>query len=287
MVARVERWGASGFRWVRGALTAFGALALAACTWATPLGGFSEGEPDGGASSGAPDEVVDAPPDASPGPDARAGIRWRDTKTVPVLANGPATFRSDAPRGVVAGDVLIGVLALGSTENTALPTFSRPAGWSLVRRMDVETVSSLAIYVHVATDTEPTTYSWTSTPPAYGAVWVSSYAGVDPASPIEVDDGLAIATAGLEYATPDLATRTPGALLVASFTTKAWSTTTLLNPPEGTATRATLNNGANRAMLAVEAEKALPGPTGRFVARAVAEQAYGLTHLLALRPMQP
>ena len=49
--------------------------------------------------------------------------------------------------------------------------------------MDHETVSSLAIYVHVMSAPEAASYTWESDRPEYGIMGISAYSGIDKGFP--------------------------------------------------------------------------------------------------------
>jgi virginiamycin B lyase len=85
------------------------------------------------------------------------------------------------PETTVAGDVLLAVVAV-----VHQPQVTAPAGWRLVRSDLVASGNLLtqAIYLHVASATEPPAYTW-SFSAARGAVGgMVDYSGVDPVTPV-------------------------------------------------------------------------------------------------------
>ena len=102
-----------------------------------------------------------------------------DASTVNTTASTSLTV--DCPAGVVAGDVLLAVVATVGT-----PTITAPAGWVEVDTLDAGT-SSLrsAVYCLVADGGEPASWSWTLDSSARAWVWVGAYTGVDPDEPVQ------------------------------------------------------------------------------------------------------
>jgi hypothetical protein len=210
-------------------------------------------------------------------------ISWRDTRSVPF--HGYATaFPLQTPTSL-SGDVMLATLALGNSSNTALPRLTPPAGWSLVREIDLGTVSTLAVYVHIASSSEPTVYTWQSDLGIEGEAWISSYGGVDATKAIEAENGETAPQHLTSYSTPSLATVTPGAMIVASFaghgTFTAWA------PPANTNVRTSVTDGTSgdvRVGLAVDVAQGASGQITPLTATAPTNLDYALTHVLALRP---
>lgn len=233
---------------------------------------------DARAAADAP--VTDAPITDAPA-DAPRTIAWHGTSAATFNDVGATSFAVNRPAGVVAGDVLVAGVALGNSGNTVLPVFSPPAGFTLVRRIDHGTLSSLVVYRHVATGSEPAMYTFTSDLGVEGQVWVSGYAGVDTAKPIDVDLGSDVAAASTHYSTPQITASASRGLVVASFFARgaagAWT------PPTGTTARANHANATTRSSLAIDVALAGPGVVAPMTASLPAAQDYGLTHVMVLR----
>ena len=100
---------------------------------------------------------------------------------------------------------MVAVIAMGSTGEATLPVYTAPAGWTLVRRSDRNTDSSLAVYTRVYFN-EPASYTWTFDVPIEGIGWISCYLNVDKAAPIDVETGGPIESVGPTYSAPLLTT---------------------------------------------------------------------------------
>jgi hypothetical protein len=217
---------------------------------------------------------------------APSPITWSDTTKL-VLSNYQTTFDLEAPRGATAGDVLVAALALGNSGNSVIAVFSAPSSWSLVRKTDYKTTSSLAVYVHVVTTADPATYRWTSDRGVEGEAWISAYRGVDTARPVDVEDGAADTRQVTTYSTPPLKT-TPGALVVAAFAGGKGGSAELWTIGSGPTIRVNVSNGASsgRAGLGVDEPAPASGAVEPLVGTIGTVQDHAIMHVLALRPRQ-
>lgn len=150
-----------------------------------------------------------------------------DASTVATVASTSLTV--DCPAGVVAGDVLLAVVAAVGT-----PTITAPAGWVEVDTLDAGT-SSLrsAVYCLVADGGEPASWSWTLDSSARAWVWVGAYTGVDPDDPIQAVAGEEDTTPGVNLMASTDLLRPEGRLVCAAAAVRsasgaavAWSTPT-------------------------------------------------------------
>lgn len=230
--------------------------------------------------------LADAHPDASP-PDAGIDamprmITWKATTTATIPDVGATSVTVTAP-ACASGDVLVGTIAMGRTGSPQVATFTPPAGWTLVDRIDRNKDSSLLVYWHVAGSGEPLTYTWQFTPQIEGVAWVSCYANVDTATPIDAERGLVISTVGPSYAAPSITTTSANTMLVAAWVTHDNATPTTWTAPSNTTIRANLDNGTSRSGLGIDAPVAAIGPTGTHTATASVTQDYAIVDVLALK----
>jgi len=211
-------------------------------------------------------------------------ITWRSTTTAFVVQAGASLITVARPSTVASGDVLVAGVAMGNSGNSALTVFTAPSGWSLVRRLDCGTATTLAVYWHLAGASEPATYTWAFDASIEGEAWVSDYSGVDTVSPIDVETGAVDPQSATSYATPSLKTIAANTLVLGSFASHGGSAATWTAPPS-TTTRASLNNGSSRSGLAVEQAIAPASTTvGPWTAKVDMTQDYALAQLTALRP---
>ncbi|GAC1353002.1 MAG: hypothetical protein NVS3B20_17170 [Polyangiales bacterium] len=189
-----------------------------------------------------------------------------------------------APSVVADGDVLIASIMYGNSTLPSAASLSAPAGWTLVRQVDGGALIRLAVYWHVFTSAE-TSYQWTPSLSVYGAGWIAAYHGVDALHPVDVDDGYSDSKSATSYATPSITTNGPREIIVATFAGFAPRGFYQWINDSGMTQRTTVDNGTGRTNVLFDAMQAQPGPTGVRSATANAKQTMGVTHLLALRPM--
>jgi hypothetical protein len=230
------------------------------------------------------DGTVVTPPDGTPDATLRT-ITFKEiaTQTIPQMGATSVTLPGLAT--AAPGDVLIATIAMGNSANTNLTTFTPPTpDWTLIRRLDATTQTTLIAYWHVVTGPEPMSYTWSFTDNIEGVAWVACYAGVNRQAPIEADDGVVMLSGGPMYAVPSITTVSPNAVVVATFTSHSLNGVTTWSPPPGTTPRLDLNNGTTRSGLTVQATPGAPGPTGTLTATASTTQDYALAHVFALAP---
>ncbi|MCH8867979.1 MAG: hypothetical protein IID58_14160, partial [Proteobacteria bacterium] len=110
---------------------------------------------------------------------------------VSYVASATATATSgnliiDKPIGTADTDVLIAHIGVdGGTGISVTP----PGGWTLIRRTDNGTSIALASYYLVAGGSEPANYTFTISGSTARTGAISTYAGVDNASPIDASSG--------------------------------------------------------------------------------------------------
>jgi RHS repeat-associated protein len=214
-----------------------------------------------------------------------ADVRFRAAASA---ATSTATLTISRPTGTAANDVMIA--AIGVRPATA--TISAPSGWTLVRRTDNTTgqTNSLAVFSKIAGASEPGSYAFVT-----GAVesvgGIQSFANVDTASPIDVENGQATATS-LTHATPSVTTTVANAMVVSAHT---FATSTTWSPPSG------MTEGFDRQYQPVDTNEgqsiegsyvlqpaaAATGTKTATAAGATGAEDKGVTHILALKPPAP
>jgi hypothetical protein len=180
------------------------------------------------------------------------------------------------------------IAAIGVRPSTA--TIAPPAGWTLVRRVDNANggTTSLAVFRKVAGASEPTSYAWDVTGATYATGGIQSFANVDTANPIDVENGQATPSS-LSHATPSVTTTVPNAMVVTAHT---FGTSTTWTPPSGMTEAfdtqfqpAPTNSG--QSIEGNYVVQATAGATGTKTATAdggTGADGPGATHILALRP---
>jgi hypothetical protein len=132
---------------------------------------------------------------------------------VGVVSDGSGTARSSITIGRPAGTVAGHVLVASVVSNDDDPAFGAPAGWALVRQDTVVDALRQAIYVKVATLNEPAAYTWTVSSARRLAGGITTYAGVNPVTPVDAH-GAQTNTVSSTVTAPSITTTVPGALLV-------------------------------------------------------------------------
>ncbi len=218
---------------------------------------------------------------ATPAPDDDAG-------NAHILALRPALQSSitiNKPAGTIQNDVMIA--SIGFSPNTL--TITVPAGWTLVRRVDNANANanSLAVYSLAAGAAEPASYAWTFSAAGYLAGSISTFSGVDTATPVDVENGNctqqgSCATATLSHATPSVTTTVANTMLVTSHTYRSAGTWT---PPGGMTEPANADVQHGDQSLGVNyVLQAAAGATLAKTANASLDADVGNAHILALRP---
>lgn len=202
------------------------------------------------------------------------------------LRSANPTLVINIPAGTVADDVMIASIGVAWSGTTA-PVATPPAGWTLVRQIDNNTATrnSLFVYRRVAGGSEPASYTWNFTNFIFAVGGIQSFSGVDTTAPVDVENGVATASA-LTHATPSVATTVTNAMLVTSHTYASSGTWT---PPAGMAegfdvSAWTAPNALGQSTEGSYVLQAAAGATGAKTATASASADRGNAHILALRP---
>jgi hypothetical protein len=157
------------------------------------------------------------------------------------------------PSTAQPGDLLLA----GVTVN-GWPSITGPTGWKLVRMDAQKTKIRQAVYSHVVTATDASSYTWkfkTAQPSAGSMV---AYAGVSAATPVDAASGQT-AAAKTSVTAPSVTTGAAAELVVAFFGTTAATTFT---PPPGTTERTDVATGPGSAAVTAEACDFVATPAG-------------------------
>jgi hypothetical protein len=225
--------------------------------------------------------VHDARPIDAPAPPPL--IQYKATTSAYVLQNAPATTLTIARPACATNGVMVAAIAMGSTGEATLPVYTAPTGWTLVRRSNRNTDSSLAVYTHISA-TEPASYTWTFDVPIEGIGWISCYLNVDKTTPVDVEIGGPIESVGPTYAAPILTTTKANDLALAiiiAHTTLAAATT--WSAPTNTTQRIDYNNTTTRSGTQGDRAIANVGSTGMIMTTASETQDYAIGEVLVLR----
>jgi len=189
-----------------------------------------------------------------------------------------ASLTIRAPRGTVAGDVLVAAIAvrLGSS-----PSITPPAGWRLVRRdghARGRAALTQSVYARLADGAEPEAYTWRFSSGTAAAGGVVAVTGVDASDPVQAHGGRS-RTGTRSMTAPSVTTSADDALVLGFFASSGRGATT---PPAGASERyearvpgATSEGAAFR--------QATAGPTGTSTASSARRRAVTIGQLVALR----
>jgi peptidase C25-like protein len=142
-------------------------------------------------------------------------------------ASGVLTLTISKPAGTAQNDVMVASIAV--RPNTA--TITAPAGWTLIRRTNqaATTANSMATYYRTAGAAEAASYAWTLSASTGSAGGILSFDGVDPSTPVDVENGQITASA-LTHAAPSVTTTIANDMVVTAHTMTSLITWT---PPAG------------------------------------------------------
>jgi len=191
------------------------------------------------------------------------------------------TLTVPAPTGAAAGDVLLA--AITSRLDAGSPV-SAPTGWSDVVRTTCSSSStalSQAIFVRVASPTEPVEYTF-STPSATGMTGaVHAYSGVDTTQPVAASAGAI--TRNSRGMTASITTTAPQLLLVGAFAHSGRSAIAAL---ADMTSRTDSTTGASAPSARMLTADQLLGPAGTYTRSTQADtrNPCSVTQLVALRP---
>jgi hypothetical protein len=205
----------------------------------------------------------------------RSPISLRDSRSA---ANATATtLLIPAPSGAQPGDVLLAEVAVRDT-----PAITPPTGWVLLRSDVSSAPQTQSVYYRIATDAEPTSYTWTFSEAKAAAGGILDYGGVDSSNPIDVHAGRANGKS-TSLTAPSITTTETGDAVIAFYDITRNST---VEPPKSMTERFDAASNAVIPYLTAECAdqiKAVAGATGTRIATApLAGKNIG--QLVALRP---
>ena len=212
-------------------------------------------------------------------PTFAAGIAFRAASSSTNQAT--TTLVLPTPAGVVSGDVLLAGISVRGK-----PTITAPSGWSLAVSNENGTAIKQAVYVHVATASEPGNVTWTFSKAGSAAGGIVAYMGVDAATPVDAAAGQSNGTSATITA-PSVTTTVADDMLVGFFGT---SRTSDIAPAASLSERydMTVSTALKYKISTEAADESRPsaGPTGTRTATANgASQNVG--QLVALKPAGP
>jgi hypothetical protein len=205
-----------------------------------------------------------------------------------MASNGSPTARATIiiarPAGTTSGAVMVAAVVINDDD----PGFTAPAGWTLVRQDSILNALRQAIYLKVATASEPSSYTWTLSVSRRVAGGITTYTGVDPGHPVDVHGAQVHTTASTAVTAPSITTTVPDTLLVHIAAVAAEGTIT---PPtgmtEGWEAAAPRTNSTQDATVdSSYAPQAPAGATGPRTATAT-QAGRSIGALLALRSSGP
>jgi hypothetical protein len=212
-------------------------------------------------------------PAADPGPVVAVGSSSN-------AASGGSSLTLGRPSGTAEGQLMVASIVT----STDAPGVVAPDGWSLLRDDAVPGALRQRLYTKPAGPSEPPTYTWTLSARAQVAGGLTTYAGVDPAQPIDAQAAAVNDTAGTAIRAPSITTTVARTRLVQFAAVNAEGT---LVTPGGTSQRwlAAAPVGATSDALTASFDTTLPdaGPSGPRTVTAT-EPGGWITAVLALRP---
>lgn len=193
-----------------------------------------------------------------------------DTAVTFVAASTPTTSRAATivltiPAGVLAGDTMLYFTWTGKSADTNLNVSSLPTGWAVMARNDASSGQSSILLRHIATASEPASYTFPVTATGSGNPLVGVgqvYRGLDPNAAIVATSLTEVTTAGTSFVCPSASLTTYSDLyigLVADHSTTA-TTTAPAGATKRVDTALTTNGGAHIALFDLSANAV--GPTG-------------------------
>lgn len=112
----------------------------------------------------------------------KTGIFFRSASTAKTTTSFTSSLTIAAPTGIVAGDLMIAIVADSDTSVSHLP--AAPTGWTQIRGV-VSGQGGFAAFSHVATASEPTSYVFTNAASTALAGAIDVYGGQSTSAPIQ------------------------------------------------------------------------------------------------------
>jgi hypothetical protein len=204
----------------------------------------------------------------------KSPIVLRDSSSA---SNATATTLVVSAPSAQPGDVLLAEVAVRD-----MPAITPPTGWVLLRS-DVSSASQKqSVYYRVATDSEPTSYTWTFSKAKAAAGGILDYSGVSSSNPIDAHAGQ-VNDRSTSLTAPSITTTVTGDVVIAFFDI---TRNNHVAPPASMTERFDLASNAVTPYLTAESAdqiKAKIGATGSRIATA-SLAGKNIGQLVALRP---
>jgi hypothetical protein len=208
----------------------------------------------------------------------------------PITAVGTSSSGAAEPRAAVTlqrpsgtgpGTVMVAsVAAAGSAAE-----FVAPDGWDLVREDAIDATLHQAVYVKMAGDDEPRSYTWALSSAQLAAGGITTYSGVDVTDPFGAQAGSVSAADSTTAMAPPLTTTVPDALVVHLMAANVGGT---VHGPAGMKERWETRarepqSGSGLVMGSADAREPVSGPSGPWRA-ALPKPGRSIVAMLALQP---
>ena len=152
------------------------------------------------------------------------------SSSVPSLSTGPVNSISlTAPSPLATGEVMVAFL---SVNPSTLPSFSVPAGWTLLLTNNDGSHLGVGVYYRVATSADvagTSSYTWTSSKSTRMAGGIVAFSGVSSVSAI-AESGSSVNGSSLSYTAPSITPGVANTMLVALYGIENGNGTTLTPP---------------------------------------------------------
>ena len=191
---------------------------------------------------------------------ARAAIYFRSGATAQT-GSGATSIAVSVPAGVVAGDVMIASIAAEGGGN-----FTAPTGWSSTNLFAGATkFGTGGVYFHVASSSEPASYSWGLGTSRKATGKIASYVGVENSSPIEVKATTAGNTSGTTDKAASITTTVNNTMVILDWSGVNAAGAFTITPPASTTNRATVFTSGSGSVVGSQTQdfiQATAGATG-------------------------
>jgi MSHA biogenesis protein MshQ len=200
-----------------------------------------------------------------------------------VTASGAvSSVQIPGPSGLVAGHVMLALVAQRGNATPTVKVSSVPTGWTLVRNTTDGSAIGMSIYWKLATASEPGTYQFELNASDRASGAIVAFSGVDTVSPIDASASQANA-ASTTYTAPSVTTSTANTMLVAFYSA---SDTNNVAAPSGMTSAFSVSSGAGPNGLSVSvayATQPSAGASGTRLSTGNSSQ-ISLGALVALKP---
>ena len=204
----------------------------------------------------------------------------------PIAASGSSLTLS-VPSGTASGNVMIASVTIRPSTSTV----TSPAGWTLIRSTTQSSGDTGRLYTYwrAATAAEPASHTWTFSGTHTGAVGgITSFSGVDTATPVDIESGAATASS-TTHSAPTVTTAYAPDMLVtthAYFSSGTWTAGSSQTQAFSQYSAASAGSSGVSMAMAYKAQ-ASAGATGVISATASTSADTGAAHIVALRKNVP